>query len=90
MSSRKIKSILLKKGYPVLTVNYIRNAPTPTGYGCGYDIEFVNIDDSFVEIEDIVFDFDKSIPISYFMEFDTLNDVIEWADKLPLITARLE
>ena len=83
MSSDKIKKELVKKGYPVKSVSYSRNTPTPSGFAKGYDIEFVNIDDSFVEIEDLVFDFSKDIELSNFMEMDDLSSVLKWAESLP-------
>ena len=55
MSSEAIRKKLVAKGYPVTSVTYCRNAPTPSGLAKGYDIELVNINDSFVEIEDLVF-----------------------------------
>ena len=59
MSSEAIRKKLVAKGYPVTSVTYCRNAPTPSGLAKGYDIELVNINDSFVEIEDLVFDYDN-------------------------------
>lgn len=83
MSSAEIKKELRKKGYPVKSVSYSRNTPTPSGFAKGYDIEFVNIEDSFVEIEDLVFDYDKNIDISNSMEMDDLGSVLKWVESLP-------
>lgn len=83
MSSAEIKKELRKKGYPIKSVRYSRNAPTPSGFAKGYDIEFVDIDDSFVEIEDLVFDYNKDIELSSFMEMDDLDSVLKWAESLP-------
>jgi hypothetical protein len=85
MSSRKLKKVLEQKGYPVESINYIRNAPTPTGFGKGYDIGFVNHDDSFLEIEDIVFDIDPDIQLDAHMEFDTFNDALNFVNSLPVL-----
>ena len=37
MSSKQIKQALVKKGYPVESVKYIRNAPTSSGYRMEFD-----------------------------------------------------
>ncbi|HBU52155.1 hypothetical protein [Alteromonas australica] len=83
MSSEAIRKKLVAKGYPVTSVTYCRNAPTPSGLAKGYDIELVNINDSFVEIEDLVFDYDKNIEISNSMEMDDLASVLKWVESLP-------
>ena len=83
MSSKQIKSALVNKGYPVESVNYIRNAPTPSGYGKGYDIEFTNVNDSFVEFEDLVFDFNPALEIDCYMQFDDYQQVMSWVNSLP-------
>lgn len=83
MSSKQIKQALVKKGYPVESVKYTRNAPTPSGYGKGYDIEFTNVNDSFVEFEDFVFDYNPKLEIGPFMEFDGLSQVMAWVESLP-------
>ncbi len=83
MSSKQIEKALINKGYPVDSVEYIRNAPTPSGYGKGYDINFINIEDSFVEIEDVVFEFDSNIELSPYMEFDSFQESMAWIDSLP-------
>ena len=89
MSGRQIKKALETKNYPVESVEYIRNAPTPTGYGKGYDINFIDVDDSFVEIEDYVFDFNPSLDISSHMEFDDFQQAVKWVDSLPSIKLRV-
>ena len=43
----------------------------------------MNINDSFVEIEDLVFDYDKNIEISNSMEMDDLASVLKWVESLP-------
>lgn len=83
MSSKQIKTALSSKGYPVKNVEYIRNAATPSGYGKGYDIEFTDVNDSFVEFEDLVFEFNPELQIDSFMEFDDLSEVMEWVKSLP-------
>tara|TARA_Y100000034_G_C6772145_1_gene344507 strand:- start:596 stop:871 length:276 start_codon:yes stop_codon:yes gene_type:complete len=83
VSSKQIEKALINKGYPVDSVEYIRNAPTPSGYGKGYDINFINIEDSFVEIEDVVFEFDSNIELSPYMEFDSFQESMAWIDSLP-------
>lgn len=83
MSSKQIKQALVKKGYPVESVKYTRNAPTPSGYGKGYDIEFTNVNDSFVEFEDLVFDYNPKLEIGPCMEFDGLSQVMAWVESLP-------
>lgn len=83
MSSKQIMLALVKKGYPVESVKYTRNAPTPSGYGKGYDIEFTNVNDSFVEFEDLVFDYNPKLEIDHCMEFDGLSQVMEWVESLP-------
>lgn len=83
MSSKQIMLALVKKGYPVESVKYIRNAPTPSGYGKGYDVDFINVNDSFTEIEDSVFDFDPSLNVDAYMEFDDFQQAMDWVNSLP-------
>lgn len=83
MGSKKIKKCLSDKGYPVESVEYTRNAPTPTGYGKGYDVEFTDVNDSFVEVEDLVFDFNPTIEIGQYMQFDSLSEAMTWVSLLP-------
>jgi len=83
VSSKQIKQALVKKGYPVESVKYTRNAPTPSGYGKGYDIEFTNVNDSFVEFEDLVFDCNPALEIDCYMQFDDFQQVMSWVNSLP-------
>lgn len=83
MSSKQIKLALVKKGYPVESVKYTRNDPTPSGYGKGYDIEFTNVNDSFVKFEDLVFDYNPKLEIGPCIEFDDLSQVMSWVGSLP-------
>tara|TARA_X000001388_G_scaffold23413_4_gene15925 strand:+ start:400 stop:684 length:285 start_codon:yes stop_codon:yes gene_type:complete len=83
VSSKKIKSALTKKGFSVQSVEYIRNEPTPTGYGKGYDICFISEKDSFVEFEDLVFGFNPALEIGRYMQFDDFQQVMSWVNSLP-------
>lgn len=82
MSSRKIKSSLAAKGYKAKSVEFVRNDPTPSGYGQGYNIEL----DWSESLEDQVFDLNNSVEFSQYMEFDSLGDVLSWVSELPDIT----
>ncbi len=83
MSSEAIRKKLVAKGYPVTSVTYCRNAPTPSGLAKGYDIELVNINDSFVEFEDLVFGFNPALEIGSYMQFDDFQQVMSWVNSLP-------
>ena len=77
MSRRKIAAILNKKGVKYDRIEYVRSCPTPSGFAKGWDIELHE------DEEDRLFGLGCE-GVSMYMEFDTLADVIEWANKLPL------
>lgn len=86
MSSRKIKAELKKKGYHVKSIVYQRSCPTPSGYGAGYDLEF--IEDG--EVEDYVFcNSEEGLEFGGLMEFDDLTSVLDWVEGLPVLTEEL-
>ena len=79
MSSRKIKKLLEAKGFEVVSVKYIRNAVTPSGYGKGYDIEMVSSE----EFEDLVYYADPSADFYQYKELGCFDEVCEWIGQLP-------
>lgn len=80
MSKRKIESALKRKGITPTRVEYMRSCPTPSGCGCGWDIELLD------ETEDMIYEADSTVNASTYMEFDDLNHVLSWIETLPNIS----
>lgn len=78
MSSRKIRSLLSKKGITPLEVYYERGCPTPYGHADGYSLRFSEY------TEDKVFELKPQLGlIETYMEFDTAGQVYQWIETLP-------
>lgn len=76
MSKRKILSALKKKNIYPLSVEYQRSCPTPSGYAKGWDIELSRSTEAYIE------QLNPCVGVSTFMEFDSLEDVLEWVNKI--------
>tara|TARA_R110000851_G_C12685132_1_gene524293 strand:+ start:248 stop:523 length:276 start_codon:yes stop_codon:yes gene_type:complete len=79
MSQRKIRQSLKVKGIPVIDVFYERSAPVPEGYASGYSLEFSE------ECVELIFDMDNLTSIEEYMDFDFLDDVLQFLDTLPTL-----
>lgn len=82
MSKRKIEAALKRKGIIPTRVAFIRACPTPSGYGCGWDIELLD------ETEDMIYEADNSVNVSTYMEFDDLAHALSWIETLPNISQK--
>lgn len=79
MSKRKIVAALRRKNITPLEVEYDRSCPTPYGYAKGYNLEFAE------ELEDVLYNLDSDCEFSTYMELDTLEEVLEWVETLPVL-----
>ncbi|EOW9487979.1 hypothetical protein ACOCGL_003445 [Vibrio cholerae] len=77
MSKRKIERLLKSKGITATRIEYERGCPTPSGYANGWTLEFTE------ETENLVHE--NGGDLSTDMEFDNLQDVIEFISALPSI-----
>ncbi|EJS1626312.1 hypothetical protein DDM60_002649 [Vibrio cholerae] len=77
MSKRKIERLLKSKGIIATRIEYERGCPTPSGYANGWTLEFTE------ETENLVHE--NGGDLSTDMEFDNLQDVIEFISALPSI-----
>ena len=78
MGRKKIIKALNNKNIEPIHVIYERGVPTPYGYTNGWSLKFSEKD------EDNVFDLDPSVMFQANMEFDTLSEVLNWVDSLPI------
>jgi hypothetical protein len=76
MSKRQILAALKKKNIYPVNVEYQRSCPTPSGYASGWDIELSD------EAEIYIGQINPDIEVSTFMEFDSLEDVLEWINEI--------
>ena len=76
MSKRQIMAAMKRKNIYPLNVEYQRSCPTPSGYARGWDIELSDSAESYIE------QINPEIEVSTFMEFDSLEDVLEWIDEI--------
>lgn len=76
MSKRQILAALKKKNIYPVNVEYQRSCPTPSGYASGWDIELSDTAESYIE------QINPEVEVSTFMEFDSLEDVLEWIDEI--------
>lgn len=80
MSKKQIEKLLKAKGIQAESIEYKRSCPTPSGYAKGWDLCFTE------KTEFDVFDADRECHFMMWMEFDKLNDVIKWIEKLPVMS----
>jgi len=75
---REIESILKNKNIPTNRIEYVRGCPTPSGYANGWCVDIS--EDTETRIQEL------GGKCEMYMEFDTLAEVLKWANGLPVLT----